>query len=191
MANVMTGNPLYIDTEGIISVLPLCIRKILWQPASTGNATTFTYWVESDAPVTTFGIRNAQTVSVTAATNTFVSATNFETDSINVDQIMRVLNTSSGDNIGYWQIATNANDNTITVDKPAQVYGQSVTLADDTSEIYSWRVWDNHSLITIKGSGITGDTGLVSLDFYDYGYWVPNLAMNTLAASGVVWIYLK
>jgi hypothetical protein len=134
-----------------------------------------------------------KTLTVTASTGTFVCNTFFERDNISADQIMKVTATSSGKNLGYWQIATNADDDTITVDLPLATYGQNTTLADDAAGVYSWKVWDNYNFLTIKGSGMTStaaDLSLVQVDF-NGGFWVPNLAMNTLSSNAVLWIYLK
>ena len=189
MANDTTGNPLYLDTEGIVSVRPLVIKKIIWKPNATGEATTFTYWATSEDPITN-GTKNAVTTTVTASTGTFASTGNFPTANVNPNQVLVVSKTSSGDNIGIWQIATNADNDTITVDKPATIFGQSVTLADDTTESYSWKIFDVHTFLTVQGSGITGDTGLVQIDFLNGGITLPNLAMHTLSASGVAYIFL-
>ena len=191
MANVTKGNPLYVDTEGVISTIPLTIKKIVLKPSATGDAATFTYWVESDTPLTTYGTRADKTVTITASSGTFASTTNFETDSIDVDQIFKVVKSSTGNNIGTWQIASNADDNTITVDKPATVLGGTPTVTDGTSSILTWYVWDTRYLLTIKGSGVTNDTGLVQVDFPNGGFRVPNLAMNTLSTSAVLYIYLE
>jgi hypothetical protein len=193
MANITSGNPIIVDTEGIISTVPLRIQSILLKPNATGDAATFTYWLESDNTVTTHGDMKAKTVTVTASSGTFSSTANFETDNINVNQIVKVYSTSSAKNIGYWQIATNADDNTITVDLPAAVYGGKVaTLENDTSGTYSWKVWDSRFFTIIRGSGIAGDTSLAHLPLGDYtGFFVPNLAMHTLSTSAVLYIYLK
>ena len=190
MSNVTTGNPLVIDTEGVISAVPLVIRGILLKPNATGDSATFTYWYESDDPITN-GDKKGQTVSVTASSGTFSSTGNFPTDNVNPNQIMRVIHTSSGNNVGYWQIATNADNNTITVDNPAQVLRQPVTLTDDTSKIYTWKIWEPRILTVIRGSGLTGDTSLNYIPFDDGGVWVPNLAMHSLSTSAVLYVFLK
>ena len=182
---------MYITEEGVISAAPLVIQAIVLKPSGDGDAASFVFWNESDSPVTTYGTMNNKTVTATASTKTFASTGNFETDSINAYQIIKIHATSSGDNIGTYQIATNADDNTITVTNPASIFGQAVTLADDTSEIYSYRVWDTHPLITLKTSGITSDKGEVQKDWGPKGFRVPNLAMNTLSSGAVAYIYLR
>ena len=189
MANVVDGNPLYIDTEGIISTVPLVIKGILLKPNATGDAATFTYWRKEDSTITNGDKTNA-TTSVTAATGTLVSTGNFPTDNVEPNQIIQIYATSSGKNIGYWQIASHADANTITVDLPAKVYPATVTMADDTSGNYNWKIWDARPFAIIRGSGLVGDTSLNYLDF-ENGIWVPNLAMHTFSASAVLYIYLK
>ena len=191
MANVVNGNPLVIDTEGIISTVPLTIQSILLKPNSAGDSATFTYWLESDSTVTTYGDLVGKTVTVTAATGTFESTANFEEDNININQILKVYSTSSAKNKGYWQIASNADDDTITVDLPAAVYGKFTTLENDTSGTYSWKVWDPRVFAVIRNSGISGDTSLAHLKFGDRGIFVPNLAMHTLSTSAVLYIFLR
>jgi len=190
MANVVDGNPLYIDTEGIISTVPLVIKGILLKPNATGDAATFTYWRKEDSTITNGDKTNA-TTTVVASTGTITSSGNFLSANIDVNQIINIYATSSGKNIGWWQIKSDAgNDNEITVDLPAKVYPATVTMADDTSGNYNWKIWDARPFAIIRGSGLVGDTSLNYLDF-ENGIWVPNLAMHTLSASAVLYIYLK
>jgi len=189
MANIVDGNPFYIDTEGIISIVPLVIKGILLKPNATGDAATFTYWRKEDSTITNGDKTNA-TTTVTASTGTLASTGNFPTANVDPNQIIQIHATSSGKNIGYWQIASNADDHTITVDLPAKVYPATVTMADDTNGNYNWKIWDARPFAIIRGSGITGDTSLNYLDF-ENGIWVPNLAMHTLSTSAVLYIYLK
>ena len=190
MSNVISGNPFYIDTEGIISTVPLRIKSIVMKPNATGDAATFTYWVESDSAITN-GTKTAATTTVTAATGTFASTGNFPTANVNPNQILKVTHTSSANNIGYWQIATNADNNTITVDIPAAVYGLQIpTLTNDTSKAYHWVIRDPREFAIIRGSGLAGDTSILQMDFGNTGVWVPNLAMHTLSTSAVLYVYL-
>ena len=76
MANIVDGNPFYIDTEGIISIVPLVIKGILLKPNATGDAATFTYWRKEDSTITNGDKTNA-TTTVTASTGTLVSTNNF------------------------------------------------------------------------------------------------------------------
>jgi len=62
MANSITGNPLIIDTEGIISTMPLTIQSILLIPNAAGDSATFTYWIESE---TRYNLRTRDAKTVT------------------------------------------------------------------------------------------------------------------------------
>ena len=189
MANVVNGNPLIIDGEGVISTVPLMIKSILLVPNDAGDSATFTYWLESDT-VADSGV--GEDLAVTASSGTFAATGAFTTALINPHQILRTLVSESGSNIGYYQIATNADNNTITVDEPEAVYGGKVaTLANDTANQYTWKVWDPRVFSVIRNSGISGDTSLAHLKFGDSGLFVPNLAMHTLSTLAVLYIYLR
>lgn len=190
MANVLTGNPLIIDTVGIISVAPLVIQKIILNPTSSlGSPATLNYWLESNDPITN-GTKNGVETTVTAATGTFSSTGNFPVANVNPFQIIKIIATSTGENLGRWQIATNADANTITVDGYAVYpYGQHVLVTDDTTETYTWKIWDPSLFMIIKAP--SGSTPLVQVDFGDSGFWIPNLVVNTLYANAVLYIYLK
>jgi hypothetical protein len=192
MANVVDGNPLIISVEGIVSTIPLRIQKIILKPAATGDAATLNYWLESD---TVADSGTAEDLTVTASTGTWAASNAFTTALVDPDNIIRTYISESAKNIGVWQIATNADNDTITVDIQASPLGGGVaTLENDTANRYTWKVWDPHLFLTIKGSGMTStgaDLSLVQVDFGDRGFWVPNLAMNTLSTSAVLYIYLN
>jgi hypothetical protein len=46
MANVISGNPIYIDTAELITSAPLWIQKILLVPAAAADVATLTYTSE-------------------------------------------------------------------------------------------------------------------------------------------------
>lgn len=191
MANIIDGNPWIISVEGVISTIPVRIQKIILKQAATGDAATLNYWLESDTAADS-GV--GEDLTVTASTGTFAANNAFTTALVDPFNIIKFSNSESGKNLGYYQIATNADNNTITVGLDTNVYGGNVaTLGNDTTNGYTWKVWDPRLFMIIKGSGMTStaaDLSLVQVDFGDRGFWVPNLAMNTLSSSAVLYIYL-
>ncbi len=184
MANDIRGNPMYVDTEGIVSTKPLVITKIILKPDATGDAATFSYWWDSDAVAS-----NKAAANTTVSSTTITSDGNFPTANINPDQILKIYTTSSENNVGIWQISTNADNNTVVVDNPATVFGQDTTLANESAKLYSWNVWDPHPFMVIRGSGVDNDTSPVEVDF-DPPAIVPNLTMSGLSANAVLYIHL-
>jgi hypothetical protein len=189
MANIVDGNPLIISVEGIVSTIPLRIQKIILKLSAAGDAATLNYWLESD---TVADSGTAEDLTVTASSGTFAANNAFTTALVDPFNIIKFSISESAKNLGTYQIATNADNDTITVGKDTNVYGGgAVTLENDTTNRYTWKVWDPRLFMIIKGSGITGDIGMAQVDFGDRGFWVPNLAMNTLSTNAVLYIYLN
>ena len=131
--------------------------------------------------------------TVTASTRTFESTGNFAQATINPNQIIKFSYSATGENLYTLQIATNANDNTITADPLESYHG---TITDDSSELYSWDVWDPYVAFTMTAPTDSGTYALspvidIELDFGDKGYWFPNLAMHTLSTSAIFELLLR
>ena len=178
MANSQSQKTWVLDTAGIISLTPVVIEKIIWYPNATGNSVKFSCWSESDTAAAT---KTNQTVTATASTRTFSSTANFAADASDVGKVIKIIGSSSK-NAGTYLIASNADANTITADA-------AQTVEDDTTKVYSWKTWTPWEFVTLRGSGVTDDKSAVEMDFD--GYWVPNLIMDDLAASGKVLILLS
>jgi hypothetical protein len=177
-----------VDTEGVISTQPVIIRKIVLNQNAAGDAMWFNFWLESD---TKAYAKVDQVVVVTNNDNKLTGTAGFLSANVAPNQILKITRTASGNDVGYWQIsADGANNNQVTVDVPASVYGQNVTLAN-ANEAFCYDIWDARALARLKGSAITGSTETVELDFGDYGFWVPNLAMHTMTANANAHIFLK
>lgn len=184
MANTLNRLTYTINVEGIISLHPVWVRKVVIFPSSTADKAVFVFWNEGDSPVST---KNGETVTVTASSKTFASSGNFEQTDINPDtQIIKINYSATDENLYTMQIATNANNNTITVDALNSYHG---TITDDSSEIYSWKVWDSHVAFTIKAPGTEKFSW--ELDFGDKGRWFPNLAMRTLSSSATLELFMR
>ncbi len=179
---VLDKEVITLDTEGIISIEPITVRKVVLFPNAASDAATFTFWQEGGTEVTS---QTNVTTSVTASSNTFSSTGNFPTATINPNQIFKVTNSSTSENEFTFQIASNANNNTITTDDTNSYFG---TVTDDTSETYSWTVWDPYTAFTMKAAGT--EVMNYELDFGDNGFWFPNLAMHTLSTSATFELYV-
>lgn len=183
MANVLNQRTIILDTEGIISTTPIWVRKVIIHPNSAGDSATFQFWHESDTATSS---KPHKSISVTASTNTFSSTGNFPTATINPSQIFKVTYSSSGNNAYTYQIATNADDNTITTDATNSIHG---TVVDDATKVYSWKVWTPYTAFKIISPG----TEVIdwALDFGDKGRWFPNLSMAELSASATFELFVK
>lgn len=183
MANVLDQRIMVIASEGIISPKPIWIRKVIFRPQTAGHAATFTFWDENE---TATSEKIGQSVTVTASTRTFASSTNFPQSTINPDQIIKFSYSATGENLYTLQIATNADNNTITADVLESYHG---TITDDTTEIYSWKVWTPKIAFTFVAPAT--ELRYVTLDFGDKGYFFPNLAMHTLSGTSSALIYVR
>lgn len=178
MANQTSQRIWSVDTVGIISTGPVVIDKIIYYVAEHGDVAKFTYWDESSTAQTT---KSAATVSATASTRTLVSTGNFATADVDVGDIVKIL-ASNSNNVGTYMVATNADNNTITV-------GAAQTILDDTSKTYAWKTWRPSEFLTLSGSKLDGDDTPVVFDFC--GFRVPNLCLESISANGRILIYLS
>ena len=178
MANQTTQRIWSVDTVGIISTGPVVIDKIIYYVADHADVAKFTYWEESATAQTT---KSAATVSATASTRTLDSTGNFATADVDVGDIVKIL-ASNSKNVGTYMVATNADNNTITV-------GAAQTILDHTSKVYAWKTIRPNEFITLHGSKLTDDDTPVEVCFD--GFRVPNLCLESISASGRILIYLS
>ena len=180
MANDITKNPIYIEaaTIGVITTKPLWIKKLLLVPNAAADAATLKYWIEYP------GKERVHQKSVTASgtdSNTLTSTGNFEatTEAVVTDAI-HIYESSTGNNIGTWEIAVRSSNNAIDV-LPA-------TLTTESDKVYSWKVYASYPLATMKSQA----TNLLNyeLDFGPRGLYVPNLMVTAMSTSSVLYIYL-
>jgi len=179
MANDITKNPIYIEaaTIGVITTEPLWIKKLLLVPNAAADAATLKYWIEKP------GAERVHKKSVTATgtdSNTITSTGNFVVTTMAVvTDAIHVYESSTGNNIGTWEISSRA-DNAIDV-LPA-------TLTTESDKVYSWKVYESYPLATMKSQA----TNLLNyeLDFSPRGLYVPNLMITAMSTSSVLYIYL-
>ena len=124
-------------------------------------------------------------MTVTASTRTFASTGNFATATISPNEIFKVNESATNENLFTMQIATNADNNTITTDPVTTYHG---TITDDTSQLYSYDIWTPYTVFTLLSPGT--EKVVVGIDFGCRGYWFSNLAMHTLSSSATLEILL-
>jgi hypothetical protein len=174
--NVITTNPIYIDTIGVVMTSPLWIKKIVLVPNAAADAATLKYWI--DYP----GVERLHKKSQAVATdsNTLTSAGNFTAATTAVTDVIHIYEADLAANIGTWEISVINNDNSIDV-LPA-------TFTTDASGTYSWKTYASYPLATMKSQA----TSLLNyeLNFSGKGLYVPNLMVTALSASALLYIYL-
>jgi hypothetical protein len=176
MANVISTNPIYVDTLGVITTAPLWIKKIVLVPNAHSDAATLKYWVEHDgvARVDKQGVTVAVSGTNTiTATGEFVAAAAVATDAI------RIYKADLAANVGTWEIATVASDDAITV-APA--------ITNDVSGVYSWKTFPSYPLATMKSQATSALN--YELNFSGKGLYAPNLMVTALSTSVLLYIYL-
>lgn len=181
MANVLNQRTLTLDAEGIISVEPIWVRKVVIFPNSAGNSAKFTYWDLAASADTT---QTGKTVTVTSGTD-FLSTGNFESSEITVNDIFIITDTSTGNNLFTLHVKTRTDDDNIIIDALNSYHG---TITNEASKVYSWEMRTPYTAFTI----ISPDAEAISweIDFGDEGKFFPNLAMNTLSGSTTLELFI-
>ena len=178
MANQTTQKVWELDTTGILTTSPVTIEKIVFYPALVTDTAAFHFWSEGEDPEYT---KTNSTVTATASTRTFASTGNFATATVDPGDILKIT-ASDSKNVGTYLIATNADNNTITV-------ASAQTVTDDTTKVYGWKTWRPFEFVTLVGSTLTGD--LTPIESYFDCYRINNLALTTLSANCRVLVYLS
>ena len=174
--NIITTNPIYIDTLGVVMTSPIWIKKIVLVPSSHSDAATLKYWVENDGVARVN--KQGQTVGV-SGTNTITSTGNFVAAAAVATDAIHIYGADLAANIGTWEITTVSSDDAIVV-APA--------ITNDTTGVYSWKTYASYPLATMKSQA----TSLLNyeLNFSGKGLYVPNLMVTALSTSALLYIYL-
>ena len=186
MANTY-GKVWILATEGVISTLPVRIRKFILFPNGGTDHATISYWGPESVTSTARASMYSKTCTVTDTYTITSTANDFEATEALANDIIEIHSSSTIYNVGSWQIGTRGGDDNVTVDIGAAGLGLGGgALNNDVAATYSWRTWVP-SVFAILSA--TDANTPYQLDFGDRGILLPNLAMSTLEASAVVYVY--
>jgi hypothetical protein len=174
MANVSNQQVFTWDGIGVYVPGPFRVRKAVLYPSAAGDACELkTCNLQS--------IRSqkySQTCTVTGS-NQIASAGNFTAANVVVGDVIQIYESNSL-NVGWYIVATRADDNTITV--------VGTPLTNDAGKVYSWKVYVGFSagpILTQATNKLEGDR-----DFGPNGYDFPGgLGLLSLSASAKLYIY--
>lgn len=179
MTNAITKRTYVLDTTGVISKTPICLRMAIFFPNNKGDQVTFVSWDESATPDTTMV---SKTVTASATDPSFTSTGNFETAEVSVGDIIKIYESDSGENLDSWLVAVRDSDDKITVDS-------FPTVTADAGAVYSWKIWTPYTSFKFLAQNIEEVTEVY--DFGDKGYWFLNLAMDTLSSGSIVHLLIR
>lgn len=182
MANVTSGNPIIVDSVGLIFDFPVCVRKIILFPNAAGDGTTIYHYDPSD-PLAT---QDAKTTTV--ASGVFTSTGAFESTEVEAYGVIAIDSRSKtgagaeSANVGLKRmVASRDSDNQITT--------APTDLTDEASATYYWRTYSPVKDIVMESSGTEKCT-----ETYDPpetgGHRMPNLIVGALDTSAVLHIYI-
>jgi len=180
MANVINTNPITITAEGIIATGTIWVRKVIIFPNAAADAATFTYWDETSTP------DHEATGTATWATLTCTSTGNFPSGAPAANDIVKIFDTSSGNNEFTFQTATAGNNNAFVADAVPAHHG---TVTDESDKTYFWKIWTPKTAFKILSPGT--EKIAWEIDFGNRGMRFPNLAMNTLSTSATLHLFLR
>lgn len=176
------GRTWVISEAGIITEKPVLIEKAIIYPNAAADTALFVCWHNGDTP----------TQTVTNGTMTSVNGQEFEatalwpTATINVGQIVKFTKTSTRNNERTFLVATNADNNNITVD-----VAQDPT--EEDGKIYNWKVYEPVVAFKILSPGT--EAVAWEIDFTGFGKsgrgrYFPNLAMDDLTSGAIVHLFI-
>ena len=187
MANDITGTVWQIASDGIISSKPVRIGKILFYPNANTDVGTLQIWGPETANATARASMRGQSIQVTG-TDTVISSGNFEAAEALAGDVIHFLDfdgrTSSNYNI-YSQIETRSSDNQVIVD------AEDALTTEAAGKIASWDIWKPSTFLDMYAPAT--EKMQVQYDFagiYGRGFRVPNLKIDGLTSSAVVYIYI-
>jgi len=186
MANLMGGRICVLDTDGFISSSPVTVRKAVLFPNAADDVATFRSWGPSVGGAAARTAMTGKTVTVTSTT-TITSTGNFEAAEVVVGDMMEIKKTSTGNNLGYWQVKTRSSDNAIIIDIGAGLYDQGGAQTNEASKVYSWQM---HPSVVVMNLSCMDANEPYGLDFGDKGFTFPNLSLDAIGTSCTVYLYL-
>jgi dolichyl-phosphate-mannose--protein O-mannosyl transferase len=176
MANVTTNTRLYkIDTPGVLLTHGSYISKLVLIPNAAGDTATLVSWNPNETPDTSMDLK---TVTVSSA-SILASTGNFESTEVSALDVIKIIATSTGNNLGTHLVLTRDSNDQITT--------SGSTLTNDVGATYSWRVWTPMMEAFIAADKTTG--ALSPAETYFEPRHFPNLAVSQLSASAVLYIY--
>ena len=164
-----------LDTTGIITQVHIRIRRVVWHVNNDGDQLALKTWDESDTPTQAKTSATMDSVNV----QEFESTGNWPQSTINPGQIVKFTKTSTGNNERAFLIATNADNNNITV-------AAAQDPDEEDGEIYNWNVFEARDAIYAMSQG-ADYTYLVFEAHERAGRFFPNLCLSTLS-GGTVYI---
>lgn len=177
MANDKTTRTWILDTAGIITDRPVLITKAIIYPAQAAGITAvFRSWEPSSTPE----LAKLDVSCTVTGTNQIASTGNFPTASVDPGDVLVITRSKeSGNNLGAYLIATNADNNTVTLD--------AANALTNEVKIYDFNVFTPVTQFTLLAPGT--EVQAFEMDFSSpvgFGRVFPNLAMDDLTASCVV-----
>ena len=180
MTNVKNPELFWVlDTEGIISKTPICLRRAIIYPNAAADAATFKTWNENGTPELTKWLVTGTITS----TDTVTSTGNFPTASVDPGDIIKIsAGSGAAANVDTFLIDTNADNNTIVVHNDP-------LMTNEATKVYSYKIWTPTVAFKIESPG----TEVINweIDFGEKGRWFPNLAMDDLSTSAIVHLHIR
>jgi hypothetical protein len=179
MANVLTGNPLIVDTVGILWDKPICIKKIVMYPNAASDTAIFYYW----QPGTSNALATISGATTTVASGVITSTGNFEATEAEAYGVITISHDSltsarvASSNIGLSRMIAS-------VDSDNQITTTPTDLTDEASGIYSWQTFS--PIVGPKVVAMGTEVATETLDFPDGGLQLPNLILGSITAGGAV-----
>jgi len=176
MANDLTINPVIVNTCGVLWTTPVRIQKATLVLSAEADTAVFVSW---DASKTKHATQTNKTTTVTSS-KTATSTGNFEAAEVTAGDIIKITNSSTGNNLGTFIVDSRDSDDAITIET-------GNTLTDEANKVYSWWTLTPSVCFTLKAPET--EKMIVSLDWPE-GTWFPNLALQSLSTSAVVYLYV-
>lgn len=176
MANDLTVNPWIVNTCGVLSTTPVRLQKATLVLNAEADTAVFVTW---DPGATKKATMTNQAVTVTSTT-TIASTGNFETGEVAVGDIIKITNSSTGNNLTTGVISARSDDNTV-------VLMDGNALTNEADKTYSWWTLTPQVAFTLKAPET--EKMIISLD-WPQGIWLPNLALQSLSTSAVCYLYV-
>jgi hypothetical protein len=178
MANAQTLNPWRIDTCGVLSAGHVVVKKATIIPNAAGDAAVLVTW---DTSATKKATQTNKTVTVTSSKTITSTASDFEAAEVTAGDIIKITNSSSGNNLGTFIVDARGGDDNITIET-------GNTLTDEATKVYSWTTQTPQTAIHLLSPGT--EKIAWELDFGPAGLHLPNLALQSISSSAVVYLYV-
>ena len=193
MANLLYDKLWYVDTAGILTRTPIWINAITFYPAAVTNVALFHYWLSNVSEATSGTIFGTAVTGTITGNDTLTMSGGTYLPSTIADGDFFAITKSDGAAANYYDhadkgefvgLVQTAGNNTVIV-----IHDDLWT--NEAGKLYTWKVYTGLKAFAMLQPTVANSHESKHITFPNGGVRLPNLACETMTATGYCLLYLK